>query len=69
MFPPAQTTVTPLSQANVTCPAPVCITIITVPIGNATDALVGTVMVTADPEVESIVFHASDKTRVYAVPA
>ena len=57
-------TVTPDAPASVVCPAPVCKTIICVPVGNATDEFNGTVMVLALATRISTIFEASDNTRV-----
>jgi hypothetical protein len=60
---PGLSSVTP-EPATVTCPAPSCRTSITVSIGNATEAFVGTVSTVADAEFMSITFPASARTRV-----
>ena len=56
--------VTPDAPASVTCPAPYWNTSITVPTGKATEAFSGTVMVTADAEVDSTTAPASVRASV-----
>lgn len=60
----AERSVTPLAPAIVTCPAPPCPIVISVAVGKATEAYVGTVNVAAVAFVTFTSFPASPATRV-----
>lgn len=64
----APLTVTPEALATFTVPAPLCTNAMTVPTGNATDELLGTVIVQPDELVKLRSRLASARTRVYVVP-
>jgi len=60
--------VTPPLAATVTVPAPRFVMLITVPVGNATEAFVGIVTVTLEAFEQVTFFPASVRTSVYVVP-